>query len=335
MKVSVFSSKPYDQQFLSLVNQHYGHHLSFHDCPLTPDTVNLVSDDPCVCVFVHDVLNRAVIKSLNEKGVKLIALRCAGFNNVDLNAAQEFGLTVVRVPAYSPEAVAEHAIALMLSLSRKIHRAYNRTREGNFSLHGLLGFELHKKTIGIIGTGRIGTAIAKILTGFGATVIATDIQSNDTCHQLGVEYVSFDELCQRSDIITLHCPLTPDTFHLIDAQAIGLMKQGVMIINTSRGAVLDTLATIQGLKSNKIGYLGLDVYEQEEHLFFEDLSDKIIADDIFERLLTFPNVLITGHQAFFTEEAMTNIAKTTLQNISCFEKGESCATEITADDAKP
>ncbi|MEJ2140918.1 MAG: 2-hydroxyacid dehydrogenase [Gammaproteobacteria bacterium] len=335
MKVSVFSTKPYDEEFLERINKDFNHQLSFHSCPLTPDTINLVEDDPCVCVFVHDKLNRKVIEALHQKGVKLIALRCAGFNNVDLDAAKEYGIVVVRVPAYSPEAVAEHAVGLMLSLSRKIHRAYNRVREGNFSLNGLLGFELHSKTAGIVGTGRIGTALAKILTGFGTTVIASDIKSNETCHKLGVEYVSFDELCRRSDVISLHCPLTPDTYHLIDEQSIDLMKQGVMLINTSRGAVLDTQATIEALKSNKIGYLGLDVYEQEEHLFFEDLSDKVITDDVFERLLTFPNVLITGHQAFFTAEAMTSIAHTTLQNISCFESGDTCATLITADDAKP
>jgi D-lactate dehydrogenase len=335
MKVSVFSTKPYDEEFLERINKDFNHQLSFHSCPLTPDTINLVEDDPCVCVFVHDKLNRKVIEALHQKEVKLIALRCAGFNNVDLDAAKEYGITVVRVPAYSPEAVAEHAVGLMLSLSRKIHRAYNRVREGNFSLNGLLGFELHSKTAGIVGTGRIGTALAKILTGFGTTVIANDIKSNETCHKLGVEYVSFDELCRRSDLISLHCPLTPDTYHLIDEQSIDLMKQGVMLINTSRGAVLDTQATIEALKCNKIGYLGLDVYEQEEHLFFEDLSDKVITDDVFERLLTFPNVLITGHQAFFTAEAMTSIAHTTLQNISCFESGDTCATLITADDAKP
>jgi D-lactate dehydrogenase len=317
------------------VNKDFNHQFSFHSCPLTPDTINLAGDDPCVCVFVHDQLNHTVIKALHNKGVKLIALRCAGFNNVDLKAAKEFGITVVRVPAYSPEAVAEHAIGLMLSLSRKIHRAYNRVREGNFSLNGLLGFELHKKTIGIVGTGRIGTALARILTGFGAKVIATDIAPCEACNELGVEYVSFDELCQRSDVISLHCPLTPDTYHLVNQQAIELMQHNVMIINTSRGAVIDTQAVIKGLKQNKIGYLGLDVYEQEEHLFFEDLSDKVITDDVFERLLTFPNVLITGHQAFFTEEAMINIAHTTLQNISCFEQGKPCATQITADDAKP
>ena len=335
MKISVFSTKPYDKQFLELVNKDFNHQLAFHACPLTPDTINLVEDEPSVCVFVHDKLNREVVEALHHKGVKLIALRCAGFNNVDLDAANEFGITVVRVPAYSPEAVAEHAVCLMLSLSRKTHRAYNRVREGNFSLNGLLGFELHNKTVGIVGTGRIGTALAKIMTGFGATIIATDLQSNDTCHELGVEYVSFDELCRRSDIISLHCPLNPDTFHLIDEQSIQLMKKGIMIINTSRGAVIDTQAAIDGLKNNHIGYLGLDVYEQEEHLFFEDLSDKVITDDVFERLLTFPNVLITGHQAFFTEEAMTNIAHTTLQNISCFERGDSCATQITADDTRP
>lgn len=335
MKISVFSTKPYDQQFLQLVNKDFGHNLTFHEYPLAPDTINLIEDETGVCVFVHDKINRKVIESLDRKGVKLIALRCAGFNNVDLAAARDFGITVVRVPAYSPEAVAEHTVGLMLSLSRKIHRAYNRIREGNFSLNGLLGFELHNKTIGIVGTGRIGTALAKIVTGFGATVIATDVQPNDTCHDLGVEYVSFDELCQRSDVISLHCPLTPDTYHLVNEQTINLMKQGVMIINTSRGAVLDTESTIDALKNNHIGYLGLDVYEQEEHLFFEDLSDQIITDDVFERLLTFPNVLITGHQAFFTTEAMTNIARTTLHNISCFENGDTCATQITIDDATP
>lgn len=335
MKVSVFSTKPYDQDFLELVNKDFNNQLSFHTSPLTPDTINLVEDERCVCVFVHDKLNHQVIEELHNKGVELIALRCAGFNNVDLAAAKEFGITVVRVPAYSPEAVAEHAVSLMLSLSRKIHRAYNRVREGNFSLNGLLGFELHNKTIGIVGTGRIGTALAKIMTGFGAKVIATDIESNKICHELGVEYVSFNELCRCSNVISLHCPLTPDTYHLIDEQSIDLMQQGVMIINTSRGAVIDTQSAIDGLKKNKIGYLGLDVYEQEEHLFFEDLSDKVITDDVFERLLTFPNVLITGHQAFFTAEAMTNIAHTTLHNISCFEQGDTCATQITADDAKP
>lgn len=335
MKVSVFSTKPYDKEFLDRVNRDFNHELTYHDCPLTPETINLVDDETCVCVFVHDKLNRQVIKALHQKGVKLIALRCAGFNNVDLDAAKECGMTVVRVPAYSPEAVAEHAVGLMLALGRKIYRAYNRVREGNFSLNGLLGFELHHKTIGIVGTGRIGTALAKILTGFGATIIASDVVSNDTCHQLGVEYVAFDELCRRSDVISLHCPLTPDTYHLINEQTINLMKQGVMLINTSRGAVLDTQATIEALKNHKIGYLGLDVYEQEEHLFFKDLSDKVITDDVFERLLTFPNVLITGHQAFFTAEAMTSIAHTTLQNISCFESGDTCATQITADDAKP
>jgi D-lactate dehydrogenase len=256
---------------------------------------------------------------LADTGIRLIALRSAGFNNVDLKAARELGLTVARVPAYSPHAVAEHTIALLLALNRKIHRAYNRVREGNFALDGLLGFDLYGKTVGVVGTGKIGAIVARILMGFGCEVIAVDPYPNENCISSGVRYVTWEQLCASSDIITLHCPLTPATRHLVDAAALKKMKRGVMLINTSRGAVIDTRAVIDGLKNNTIGNLGLDVYEEEADLFFEDLSEHFIADDVFARLLTFPNVLVTGHQAFFTTEALRNIAETTIANITSFE----------------
>lgn len=324
MKISFFSSQPYDITFFEKVNVNFQYELIFHDYPLNEDTVELVKDTQCICVFVNDKLTALVINKLYEKGVRLIALRCAGFNNIDLLAADALGITVVRVPAYSPESIAEHAVGLMLSLSRHIHRAYNRVRESNFSLNGLLGFEFHNATIGIVGTGQIGTALAKILTGFGCNIIACDPYPNDECVELGVNYVDFKTLCQQSDVISLHCPLTPETQYLINNESLSDMKQGIMIINTSRGAVIDTHAVIENLKNSHIGYLGLDVYEQEENLFFKDLSDQIISDDLFERLLTFPNVLITGHQAFFTDRALTNIAETTLKNIQRFENNTEC-----------
>jgi len=328
VNVNVFSSKSYDESFLNEANQAFGHSLSYYTGHLTLRTVRLVDENACVCIFIHDRLTRELLSQLKRRGCKLIALRCAGFNNVDLDAAAGFGQTVVRVPAYSPESVAEHTVGLMLTLSRRIHRAYNRVREGNFSLKGLIGFELHGKTVGIVGTGRIGTALARILRGFGAHILATDIMPNTTCRQLGVKYVDFETLCREADIVSLHCPLTPDTYHLVNADMLGTMKRGAMLINTSRGAVVDAAAVIGALKSGKLGFLGLDVYEQEEHLFFEDLSDKIITDDVFERLLTFPNVLITGHQAFFTIEAMQNIAHTTLKNIQQFENDGVCENAI-------
>lgn len=324
MKINFFSSQPYDISFFEKVNYNYQHKLIFHEYALNEDTVDLIKDISCICVFVNDKLTTHVLEKLYEKGIRLIALRCAGFNNVDLITADKLGITVVRVPAYSPESVAEHAVGLMLSLSRHIHRAYNRIRESNFTLNGLLGFELHRSKVGIVGTGRIGTAMAKILTGFGSTVIAYDPAPSDECLSLGVNYVDFKSLCQQADVISLHCPLTPDTQYLINKAALQDMKQGVMLINTSRGAVIDTQAVIDGLKNGHIGYLGLDVYEQEENLFFKDLSDQIISDDVFERLLTFPNVLITGHQGFFTDQALTSIAETTLKNIQRFENKTEC-----------
>lgn len=331
MKVAVCSTQSYDRQFFLAANHDIGHELVFFDSLLREETRQMVAGFPAVCVFVNDTLNAAVLKALAAQGTRLIVLRCAGFNNVDIQAANDLGLHVVRVPAYSPHSVAEHSVALMLALNRHLHRAYNRVRNGNFALQGLLGFELCGKTVGIVGTGRIGAGVAQILHGFGCRLIAYDPQPNPGCISLGVEYVPLEKLHAVSDIITLHCPLNRQTRHLIDAAAVARMKQGVMLINTSRGAVIDTLAVIEGLKSSKIGHLGLDVYEQEGDLFFRDLSDQVIQDDVFERLLTFPNVLITGHQGFFTDEALSSIAQTTLQNISVFERDGVCQNEVTVE----
>lgn len=328
MKVTVFNTKPYDQQFLQAVNAQFNHELAFFEPHLNSQTVALAKDFPAVCVFVNDCLDRPILKSLAEGGTSLIALRCAGYNHVDLAAAQDLNLTVVRVPAYSPYAVAEHAIALILTLNRKIHRAYNRVREGNFALNGLLGFDLNGSTVGIIGTGNIGRIAGQILHGFGCNILAYDpYPHHDFAEKYG-SYVSFDDLLAQSDIISLHCPLTKENYHLVDDRAIALMKPGVMLINTSRGGLIDTKAVIKGLKSKKIGYLALDVYEQESSLFFEDLSDQVIEDDDFGRLSTFPNVIITGHQAFFTKNALENIATTTLANIADIEQGKSCANQV-------
>ncbi|MEM7031412.1 MAG: 2-hydroxyacid dehydrogenase [Chloroflexota bacterium] len=321
MDVAVFSTKPYDRQFLQQANTLERHRFTFFEPRLTTETASLASGFEAVCVFVNDQLTEPILQQLAVGGTRLIALRCAGFNNVDLKAAATLNLTVVRVPAYSPFAVAEHAIGLMLTLNRKFHRAYNRVREGNFALDGLVGFDLHGKTVGLIGTGKIGGCTAKILHGFGCKLIAYDPYPNVDCQKLGVQYVSMDRVLQQADIISLHCPLTPESHHLINETAIRKMKQGVMLINTSRGPLIDTQAVIDGLKLGKIGYLGLDVYEEEADLFFEDLSGKVLQDDIFARLLTFANVVITGHQAFFTENALRAIAETTLQNLDSFETG--------------
>jgi len=331
MHVAVFSTKPYDRRFLEAANAATGHQLSYLEARLSIETTSLAEGAGAVCVFVNDEVNGDVLASLASKGVRLIALRAAGFNNVDLEAARREGITVARVPAYSPHAVAEHTIALILTLNRKTHRAYNRVREGNFALEGLLGFDLVDKTAGVVGTGKIGEAVCRILTGFGCTVLAHDPQPNAACEQMGVHYVPLEELLPASDIVTLHCPLTPATHHLIDARALGRMKRGVMLINTSRGAVIDTRAVLRGLKGGTIGHLGLDVYEEEADLFFEDLSHRFISDDVFARLLTFPNVLITGHQAFFTEEALNSIAETTIANITSFEHTGQALHEVSVE----
>jgi D-lactate dehydrogenase len=331
MNITLFSAKNYDREFFEKVNADFGHSIRYLEPRLTADTSSLADGSDAVCAFVNDQLDEATIRDLAGRGTELILLRSAGFNHVDLRAAAEQGIVVARVPAYSPHAVAEHTLALILGLNRQTHRAFNRVRERNFSLEGLLGFDLHKKTIGIIGTGTIGTTFARLLSGFGCRLLAYDPAPNDECKDLGVEYVDLDELFATSHVISLHCPLTPETHHLIDAQAIDQMRDGVMLINTSRGAIIDTRAVIGGLKDEKIGYLGLDVYEEEEALFFEDQSERIIQDDVFARLLTFPNVLITGHQGFFTREALTNIAETTLRNATAFDCGEGTLHEVTQE----
>lgn len=321
MKVAVFSSKPYDETYLTRANQ-TGHELTFLEPHLNSQTVALAQGHDAACCFVNDTIDAEVLTQLHENGVRLLALRCAGFNNVDLEAAAHLGITVARVPEYSPYAVAEHAVALILGLNRQTHRAFNRVRENDYSLHGLLGFDLHGKTIGVVGTGKIGVAFVRIMRGFGCRVICSDPYTNPAITEAGAQYVSTEELWQRSDIISLHCPLLPSTRHLINAESLKQMRDGVMLINTSRGALIDTRAVIDSLKTGKVGYLGLDVYEEEADLFFEDNSDDILQDDVFARLLTFKNVLITGHQAFFTEEALSAIAEVTLGNINAFAAGQ-------------
>lgn len=328
MRVAVFSTKPYDQRFLTAAAEETDHQLDFFEARLDRTTASLADDYDVVCAFVNDDLGAATLLRLAKTGPKLIALRSAGFNHVDLEAAKSLGLPVVRVPAYSPDSVAEHAVALMLALNRRIHRAHARVREGNLSLDGLLGFDLGARTVGIVGTGMIGVAVARILNGFGCRLLAYDVNENPDAIELGIEYVELRDLWEQADVISLHAPLTPETHHLVDASAIATMRQGVMLINTSRGALIDTAAAIEGLKSGKIGHLGLDVYEEEGDLFFEDLSDTVIQDDTFSRLLTFPNVLITGHQAFFTMEALEAIAHDTVTNITAFGEGRPSGNEL-------
>lgn len=321
LRVGVFSTKPYDEDVFAPLAQQYNVEFRFLTMALTPETAQLCSDYDAVCVFVNDNVSAQVIEALHHCGVRHIALRCAGFNNVDAQAAAKHGIAVSRVPAYGPEAVAEHAVALMLTLNRKIHKAYNRVKEGNFELTGLLGFTLHNKTAGIIGTGRIGAATVKILSGFGCRVLCYDPYPDNALLKYGIEYVDLHTLLKESHIISLHCPLTEDSYHMINSDTINKMRDGVMLINTSRGGLVDTSAIIKGLKARKIGYLGLDVYEMESELFFKDHSEQIIDDDVFERLATFHNVIITGHQGFFTREALSQIATTTLQNLNDVANG--------------
>jgi D-lactate dehydrogenase len=315
MKITFFSTQPYDKKFFNHCNQQFGFELEYFETHLGPHIVGAIKKADAVCVFVNDKVNAQVIEVLASNGVKIIALRCAGFNNVDIEAAKKFGIHVCRVPAYSPEAVAEHAVAMLLTLNRKTHKAYNRVREQNFSLNGLLGFDVHGKTVGVIGTGHIGKAFCKIMLGFGCKVLAFDIIADKEVVALGVEYLPLLEVLKLSDIVSLHCPLNEQTKHLINAESLALMKHGAMLLNTSRGALIDTHAVIEALKTGQIGYLGIDVYEQEDKLFFKDLSDNIIQDDVIQRLMSFPNVLVTAHQAFFTADALTQIASITLNNI--------------------
>lgn len=331
MKVAVFSTKPYDQRFLEQANHDHSHQFFYLEPRLTPKTAPLATGFPAICAFVNDNLDADVLSLLDDLGIRLIALRAAGFNNVDLEVAQNLGITIVRVPAYSPYAVAEHTVAMILALNRRIHRAHDRVRDGNFALEGLLGFDLNGRTVGIIGTGKIGYITAKILMGFGCKLLAYDPYPRDEYAAEGIQYVELSELFGQSDIISLHCPLTPDTYHLINADSLNQMREGVMIINTSRGALIDTQQVTEALKTGRVGYLGLDVYEEEADLFFEDLSNRVITDDVFARLLTFPNVLVTGHQAFFTEDALLNIAETTVGNITEFESTGSATNAINFD----
>ncbi len=333
MKVAFFNTKSYDRQSFNTANDQHQHEVVFFECHLSHETVSLAVGFPAVCIFINDYLDAEMLETLAKGGTQLIALRSAGFNHVDLAAAAKLGMMIVRVPAYSPYAVAEHAVALILSLNRNVHRAYNRVREGNFSIEGLLGFDLHGATVGVIGTGRIGAIFAQIMRGFGCKLLGYDVYHNPTCLDLGMEYVSIPEILANADIISLHCPLTPDSHHLINAEAIAQLKTGAMLINTSRGGLIDTQAAIDGLKSGAIGYLGIDVYEQEADLFFEDLSNEVIQDDTFQRLLTFPNVIVTGHQAFFTSHALANIAETTLANITDFEQNRTCVNEVKIEKA--
>lgn len=328
MKVAVFSAKPYDRKFLEQANHDHRHELAFLETRLNQVTVALAAGFAAVCVFVNDELDEPVLRALAAGGTQVVALRCAGFNNVDLKAARAHGIATVRVPAYSPHAVAEHTVALILTLNRQIHRAYGRVREGNFALDGLLGFDLHGLTVGVIGTGRIGFEVAKVMHGFGCCVIGHDLAPHADSERIGLRYAGLDEIFAAADIVTLHCPLTPKTHHIIDAQAMSRMKPGVMIINTSRGALIDTAAVIGGLKSGHVGYLGLDVYEEEADLFFEDLSNRVLQDDVFARLLTFPNVVITGHQAFFTRNALEGIAQTTMANLTELEGTGRCSNQV-------
>lgn len=329
MRTAVFSTHGYDREFLAPAAEKTGHELVFFEPRLTTQTVPLAAGFPAICSFVNDYLTREILTTLAAGGTQFVALRCAGFNQVDLTAAAELGIRIARVPAYSPYSVAEHAVGLMLALNRKLHRAYTRVRDSNFALDGLLGFDFHGRTVGVIGTGKIGICTAKILAGFGCELLFYDVYQNPDAAAIG-RYVSLEELLAASDIVTLHCPLTPDTYHLIGEQTLAQMKPGVMIINTSRGALVDTRVAIEALKSGKIGYLGLDVYEEEADLFFRDLSGVVIQDDQFSRLLTFPNVLVTAHQAFFTRNALTEIARVTMVNLTAAEAGAKLENEVLA-----
>ncbi len=329
MKVAVFDTHGFERAALERANGRPGHEFAFYEPRLTRDTAPLAEGFQAVCSFVNDRLDEETLGILQRGGVRLIALRSAGFNHVDLAAAKRLGLTVVRVPEYSPYAVAEHAVALMLTLIRKTHRAYARVRESNFSLDGLVGFDLHGKTVGVIGTGRIGAVLLRIMHGFGCTLLAYDQKPAPWLSgELGVRFVDLPELFRASDIISLHVPLTPQTHHLIDAAALAQMKPGVIVINTGRGALIDTQALVDALKRQHVGGAGLDVYEEEEGIFFQDLSGQVLQDDVLARLLTFPNTLITSHQGFLTREALANIAETTVANITAFARGGPLSNQV-------
>lgn len=328
MRIAFFSSQSYDKTYFNEAIKNTNLEIDFFNIPLDETTVHLVNNYQAICVFVNDKINETVINTLGKNGVKMIALRCAGFNNIDLKACKNNNIRVARVPAYSPNSVAEHALALLMTLNRKTHKAYNRVRENNFSLDNLMGFDLFNKQVGVIGTGNIGKVFCKIMLGLGCKVHTVDLHPSDELIALGVEYTDLDTLYANSDVISLHCPLNEQTKHILNETAFDKMKTGVFVINTSRGALIDTKAAIINLKSKKIGALGLDVYEQEEHLFFKDLSNVIIQDDLISRLISFPNVLITAHQGFFTHEALTQIAHITVENLQCAFKNTVCKNEV-------
>lgn len=335
MKIAVFDTRSYDRESFVRENSAVGHELTFFEPRLTSETAVVAARHDAVCSFVHDRLDEPALGILREAGVRLITLRCAGYNHVDLAAAARLRLPVVRVPEYSPYAVAEHAVGLVLALNRKIHRAHARVREWNFSLEGLVGFDVHGKTVGIVGTGRIGQVAARIFRGFECRILAYDARPDARlAADLGVAYVELSDLFGGSDIISLHLPLTPLTHHMIDEAALGKMKRGVLLINTSRGALVDSRALVGALKEGRVGGAGLDVYEEEEGIFFEDLSNKVLQDDVLARLLTFPNVIITAHQAFLTREALDKIARVTLANATAFEKGDKLANEVRLEDVR-
>lgn len=329
MKVAVFSTKYYEKAYLNKFNSDGKHQLTFFDASLNVNTTNLALGFEAVCVLLNDILDKETIVKLAEINTKLIDLRSAGYDNVDIEAATSNHITVMRVPAYSPQAIAEHAVALILTLNRKTHKAYNRVRENNFSLENLMGFNLYGKTVGVVGTGKIGATFCGIMQGFGCKVIAYDIKESDDLKAKGIQYKPFDELLQRADIISIHCPLTPDTHHLFNSDAFSKMKKGMMLINTGRGAIINTSDAVTALKNAQLGYLGIDVYEGEENLFFRDLSETIIQDDVIERLMSFNNVLITPHEGFFTNEAVEQIAMTTIQNFTDFENESVLKNEVT------
>ncbi|MBE2896159.1 2-hydroxyacid dehydrogenase [Pasteurellaceae bacterium HPA106] len=328
MKVVVYSTKKYDKNYLELVNVKYGFELEFYDFMLTERTAKMAEGADAVCIFVNDVADRRVLERLKSLGIGIVALRCAGFNNVDIEAAAELGIKVVRVPAYSPEAVAEHTVGLMLTLNRRIHRAYNRTRDANFSLEGLMGFNMYGRTAGVIGSGKIGIAVMRILKGLGMNLLTYDPYENPLAIELGARYVDLDTLYHQSHVITLHCPATPENYHMLNKAAFDKMRDGVLIVNTSRGSLINTKDALQALKSRKIRGLGIDVYENEQGLFFEDKSNDVIQDDTFSLLAASHNVLMTGHQAFLTEDAITNIAEVTLRNIADVVLNIPCANEV-------
>lgn len=328
MKTAVFSAQPYDRESLEQANATFGFDLQFFDFPLTTQTVHLVEGFPAVSVFVNDDVNAEIIRELSKGGTRLIATRTAGFNHIDLDAAAEHGIVVVRVPAYSPNSVSEFTVGLILALARHIPRAYNRVRDGDFDLTGLVGFELRDKTVGVVGTGRIGTQLVKNLSGFGCRILAQDLYPSDEVRQYA-EYVEPEVMARECDILCIMVPLTPETKHLINERTLPYLKDGVFLVNTSRGALLDTRAAIDGLKSGKISMLAIDVYEEESDLFYRDLSGEILHDDVFARLLTFPNVIVTGHQAYLTDHALRNIAETTLANIAEFAETGAAENAVT------